>query len=274
MKNIEIYCHNTRSKHSYPMGTSLLEISRDLHIQMKNMLCGAIVNNQVRELSFCLVKTKQVEFFDVSHPDGIRMYIRSLIFVLYAALKDVFPHVSLRIQKGISNGYFCELSGFGREITESDIDLIKKKMRKLIAKNIPFIKKGLLTNDAIEHLMQEGLEEKAQLFEQQGHLFSSLYFLGDLGNYFYGHLLPSTGYLSTFDLKSYFDGLLLQIPNPEKFNELQEAPEQKKLFEIYEEHKDWAQLLNVSTISHLNEFTLKKQGGDIIKLQRRCMKKR
>ncbi len=266
MKNIEIYCHNTKSKHSYPMGTSLLEISRDLNIKTEHMLCGAIVNNQVRELSFCLVKTKQVEFFDVSHPDGIRMYIRSLIFVLYAALKEVFPHVSLRIQKGISNGYFCELTGFGREITQPDIDLIKKEMRSLLSRDIPFIKRGLLTEDAMGHLIQEGLEEKAQLFEQQGHLFSSLYFLEDLGNYFYGHLLPSTGYISTFDLVSYFDGLLLKIPQPEKFDQLQEAPEQNKLFEIYEEHKDWAQLLNVSSISNLNEFTLKKQGGDIIKI--------
>ncbi|SHJ49633.1 uridine kinase [Tangfeifania diversioriginum] len=266
MKNIEIYCHNTRSKHSYPLGTSLLEISRDLDIKMKNTVCGAIVNHQVRELSFCLVKPKQVEFFDVSHPDGIRMYIRSLIFVLYAAVKEVYPHVSLRIQKGISNGYFCELTGFGREITDKDIELVKAEMKEIIAKEIPFIKRGLLTEDAVEHLMQEGLEDKAQLFEQQGHLFTSLYFLENLGNYFYGHLLPSTNYISNFNLEKYFDGLLLRIPDSDNFDKLMEAPKQKKLFEIYEEHKDWAQLLNVSTISNLNEFTLKKQGGDIIKI--------
>jgi uridine kinase len=266
MKEIEIYCHNTRSKHTYPMGSSLMDISRDLNIQLKNVVCGAIVNNQVRELSFCLVKPKHIEFFDVSHPDGIRMYIRSLIFVLYAAVKESFPHVLLRIRKGISNGYFCELSGFGREITEPDIHAIKNEMHELIAQNIPFIKKGLLTEDVVDHLVKEGLEEKAQLFEQKGHLYSSLYFLNDLGNYFYGHLLPSTGYISNFDLVKYFDGLLLRVPDPDNFNELQEAPEQKKLFEIYQEHKDWAQILDVATVSNLNEFTLKKKGGYIIKI--------
>ena len=266
MKELEIYCLNTRSKHSYPMGTSLLEICKDLDVETENMVCGAIVNHQVRELSFRLVKPKRVEFIDVSHPDGIRMYIRSLIFVLYAATKEVYPHVSLRIQKGISNGYFCELTGFGREITQQDIELIKKEMRNLIAKEIPFIKKGMLTEDAVEHLMQEGLEDKAMLFEQQGHLFTSLYYLGDLGNYFYGHLLPSTGYLSIFGLEKYYDGLLLRIPDTDNFNELMEAPEQKKLFEIYQEHKDWAALLDVSTISHLNEYTIKRQGGHIIKI--------
>jgi uridine kinase len=113
MKQVEIFCHNTGTKHKYPMGTSLMEISKDLNIQLKHRVCGAIVNHQARELSFCVVKPKQIMFYDVSHPDGIRMYIRSLIFVLYVATKEVFPHVSLRVRKGISNGYFCEFSGNG-----------------------------------------------------------------------------------------------------------------------------------------------------------------
>lgn len=266
MKEIEIFCHNTHSKHMYPLGTSLLEISRDLNIRLENTVCGAIVNNQVRELSFCLVKPKQIEFFDVAHTDGIRMYIRSLIFVMYAAVKEVFPHVSLRVRKGISNGYFCELSGFGREITLPDIELIQQEMEEIIEKNIPFIKKGVPTQDAVDHLMREGLEEKAQLFEQKGHLFTSLYFLNDLGNYFYGHLLPSTGYITNFGLMKFYDGILLQVPDPENFNELQEAPRQKKLFEIYQEHKNWARILDVDTVANLNEFTLKKKGGYIIKI--------
>jgi len=266
MKQIEIACINTKSNHTYPMGTSLLEISKDLDIQMPNMVCGAIVNNQVKELSFCIVKTKRVEFIDVSHPDGIRMYIRSLIFILYAAIKEVFPHVSLRVQKGISNGYFCEMNGFGREIIERDVDLLKQEMNSIISENIPFIKNGILTEAGVELLVQQGLEEKAQLFEQRGYLYTSLYFLNELGNYFYGNLLPSTGYISNYDLVKYFDGLLLRIPNPENFGELMEMPEQKKLFEIYEEHKDWAQILNVSTIGNLNSFTLQKRGGHIIKI--------
>ncbi len=266
MKQVEIFCINTNTTHFYPLGTSLLEISQDLKIETENRVCGAIVNHQVRELSFCVVKTKRIEFFDVSHPDGIRMYIRSLIFVLYAAVKEVFPHVALRIQKGISNGYFCELNGFEREITDSDIFTIKQEMNNLIEQDIPFIKKGIPTEDAVDLLMKQGLEEKAELFEQQGHLYSSLYFLEDLGNYFYGHLLPATGYITNFDLVKYFDGLLLQIPQPENFTKLQPQQKLDKLFGIYQEHKDWAEILNVSTISHLNAFTLENNSGDIIKI--------
>lgn len=266
MKQVEIYCHNTDSKHIYPLGISLAEISRDLNIKSDNFVCGAMVNNQVRELSFCVVKPKDIEFFDVLHPDGIKLYIRSLIFVLYAATGKIIPEAVLRVTKGISNGYFCELSALDREITEEDVKMIKDEMSKLIKQDIPFVKKKLYSADAVKYLFKKELKDKARLFEQQGRLYTSLYFLNGLGNYFYGHLLPSTGYLLNFDLIKYFDGLLLRVPDSDNFNKLPEVTIQNKLFEVYEEHKKWAQILNVSTISHLNEFTLKKQGGYIIKI--------
>ena len=266
MKNVEIFCKNIQSWHKYPLGTSLLEISMDLNIQTESKICGAIVNNQVRELSFCVVKNKQIEFIDMSHPDGMRLYTRSLMFVLYVATKEVFPHISLQIQNGISNGSFCELNGLERDITNIDIQRIIEAMKKLIDLDIPFIKKTMLTTDAVDLLMQQGLEEKAHLFEQQGKLFSSLYFLNDMANYFYGHLLPSTGYISNFGLVRYFNGLLLRIPHRKDFNKLRRKSNQPKLFEIFQEQKNWAEILNVSTIGHLNDFALRNEGGQIIKI--------
>jgi uridine kinase len=248
------------------LGTSLLEISKDLHIKLENMVCVAIVNNQVRELSFCLVKPKRIEFFDVYHPDGRRLYIRSLIFVLYAAVKETFPEITLKIQNGISNGYFFELQGLGREITDSDIFTIVQEMKSIISQDIPFVKKRMQTTEVVDLLRQQGLVEKAQLFEQQGSLFSSLYFLKNLANYFYGHLLPSTGYISNFGLIPYYDGLLLQVPKHKNFDKLHRLVERSKLFGIFQEQKDWAEILNVSTIGNLNNFTINHRSGDVLKI--------
>lgn len=266
MKQVEIFCKNTNSTCTYPLGTSLLEISNDLKIKAENMVCGAIVNNQIRELSFCLVKPKQIEFIDVSHPDGMRLYIRSLIFVLYAAVKETFPEVQLKIQNGISNGYFFEINGLDREITDSDIFTITHEMKSLIARDIPFIKKRMLTTEVVDLLKQQGLSEKSQLFEQQGNLFSSLYFLNNLPNYFYGNLLPSTGYIINFGLIPYFNGLLLQVPKPKNFDKLQKLVDRNKLFGIFQEQKDWAEILNVSTIGSLNYFTMQNRSGDVLKI--------
>jgi uridine kinase len=225
-----------------------------------------LVNNKVKELSFVFVKNKKVEFIDYSHPDGLRLYVRSLFFVLVAAVKEVFPEVKLKMMHGISRGYYCELAGLNRAITDSDVFAIKSEMRQLVDRDIPFEKVGLPTEEAAEICRKQNLRYKAKLFEQQGALFTYIYFMGDQANYFFGHQVPSTGYLKVFDLVLYYDGLLLRIPNPAKFSEVQPYSPHDKLFEVFQEHKDWAEILNVPNVANLNENTMNGLSGDIIKI--------
>jgi uridine kinase len=266
MNTIDIYCVNTNTKKTYPLGITLMEIKDDFEVKLENPIIGALVNNKVKELSFVFVKTKKVEFIDYSHPDGMRLYIRSLFFILYVAVHEIFPEVKLKMMHGISRGYYCELAGFDRPITDSDIFAIKSEMRHLVEKDIPFKKVGLPNEEAVEICRQQNLLYKALLFEQQGMLFSYLYFLGDHANYFYGYMLPSTGYLKVFDLVAYYEGLLLRIPDPAKFSDIQPYTKLDKLFGVFQEHKDWAEILNVANLASLNESTVKGESGDIIKI--------
>jgi len=266
MNTIDIYCVNTGEKRIYPIGITLEEIKDDFQVKLDNSIFGALVNNKVKELSFVFVKNKKVEFIDYSHPDGMRLYVRSLFFILFAAVREVFPEVKLKMMHGISRGYYCELAGLNRTITASDIFAIKSEMRQLVNKDIPFEKIGLPTEEAVEICNKQNLRYKAKLFEQQGAMFSYLYFMGDQANYFYGHQVPSTGYLQVFDLVSYYDGLLLRIPNPSKFSEVQPYSTNDKLFEVFQEHKDWAEILNVPNVASLNENAMNGLSGDIIKI--------
>ena len=263
---IDIYCVNTNTKRTYPLGITLMKIKDDFGLKLKNPILGALVNNKVKELSFVFVKTKKVEFIDYSHPDGMRLYSRSLFFILYAAVHETFPQVKLKMMHGISRGYYCELAGLQRPITDSDIFAIKSEMRQLIDLDLPFVKIGLRSAEATEICRQNNLLFKARLIEQQGDLFSYLYYLGILANYFYGYMLPSTGYMKVFDLVPYYDGLLLRIPNPVKFNDLQPYGKLDKLFGVFQEHKDWAEILEVANLADLNENTLSGKAGDIIKI--------
>jgi uridine kinase len=266
MNTIDIYCVNTNTKKSYPLGVTLMEIKDDFDIKLKNPVIGALVNNKVKELSFVFVKTKKVEFIDYSHPDGLRLYVRSLFFILYAAVREVFPDVKLKMMHGISRGYYCELVGLNRPISDSDIFAIKSEMLQLVELDIPFLKVGLPTEEAVEICRKQNLVFKARLIEQQGDLFSYLYFLGILANYFYGNMAPSTGCLKVFDLVPYYEGLLLRIPNPAKFSEVQPYTKLDKLFGVFQEHKDWAEILNVDNLANLNDSTLNGQSSDIIKI--------
>jgi len=266
MNTIDIYCVNTGEKRVYPLGITLEEIKDDFQVKLDNPILGALVNNKVKELSFVFVKNKKVEFIDYSHPDGLRLYVRSLFFVLVAAVKEVFPEVKLKMMHGISRGYYCELAGLDRAITDSDVFAIKSEMRQLVDRDIPFEKVGLPTEEAAEICRKQNLRYKAKLFEQQGALFTYIYFMGDQANYFFGHQVPSTGYLKVFDLVLYYDGLLLRIPNPAKFSEVQPYSPHDKLFEVFQEHKDWAEILNVPNVANLNENTMNGLSGDIIKI--------
>lgn len=263
---IDIYCVNTNTKKTYPLGVTLMEIKDDFGLKMKNPIIGALVNNRVKELSFVFVKSKKVEFIDYSHPDGMRLYIRSLFFVLYAAVHEVMPQVKLKLMHGISRGYYCELVGLNTAITDSDIFAIKQEMKQLIQLDVPFKKVGIPTGEAVEICRQQNLPIKARLLEQQGNLFTNLYFLGILANYFYGYMVPSTGYVKVFDLVPYYDGMLLRVPNPAKFKEVQDYLKLEKLFGVFQEHKDWVEILGVANLANLNDNTLNGKAGEIIKI--------
>jgi uridine kinase len=266
MKQVEILCKNSGRKCFYPMGITLEEIARDQDIKLKTRVCGALVNNKLKELSFTVVKSKSIEFIDMTHPDGRRMYIRSLLFIFYAAVNELFPEANMSVEHGISNGYYAEMKGMGRDLTKTDIFAIEQSMKEIIRKDYPFEKNGLPTQEAVVLLREQGLVNKARLFEQQGTLYSYVYRMNGLVNYFYGHLLPSTGYITNFGLELYYEGLLLKVPHPEDYRTLQDSLRQEKLFVVYQEHKDWAAILQVATIAELNGFTMKGKAGDIIKI--------
>lgn len=274
MKLVEIYCRNSDRKISYPLGTTLQEIVDDQKVKLSTPVCGALVNNKLKELSFALVKSKTIEFVDLTHPDGRRMYIRSLLFVFYAAVQELFPESDMSIEHGISNGYYAELKQLMRRLTEADIFAIREAMQEIINRDYTFEKLGLTTAEAVEMLRAQGLTNKAMLFEQQGTLYSYLYKMNGLVNYFYGHLVPSTRYITNFGLELYYEGLLLRVPHPQDYKTLQDSLRQDKLFSVYQGHKDWAEILKVSTIGELNQFTLAGKAGDIIKISEALQEKK
>ena len=107
---------------------------------------------------------------------------------------------------------------------------------------------------------------KAELFKEYGRIYAPILCLAERRDFFYGHVLPSTGYLKHFGVEKYYDGLLLRVPNPESPNELEPVVRQEKLFGIFREHKEWAGILQIEDIAGLNEQVRQKRAGEIIKI--------
>jgi uridine kinase len=243
-----------------------MDIAIDMNIKTEFPICGALVNNKVRELSFDIVKPKNIFFIDYAHPDGQRMFIRSLFFVMYAAVKDLYPDAKLKIDHAISRGYYCELEGTGIDFNETYINEIKIRMQELIAENLPFVRQGKQLNRILEEYIQNGLDDKVRLYADSGWLYAYIYYLGNVGNYFHGHLLPSTGYIQNFDIEKFNGGMLLRLPSDHNFRRLRDYVPQQKLFEVFREHKEWAEILDVADIGKLNSFVKQQKEGEIIKI--------
>lgn len=266
MKNIEIYCINKDTSALFPLGTMLSEIAKKMGIALEGPICGAYVNHRVKPMDFELVKPKQIEFFDYSNRDGQRIYLRTLSFILFVAVKNIWPDARMKIDHAISKGYYCTIEELDHTLSEEDIWLIKEEMKHLIRQNLPVERKAMLTEKAALLYEQEGLTRKAELFRNYGRLYAPIFELGGHVNFFYGHQLISTGLVTKFGLEKYDEGLLLRFPKPDNIEELEPAIEQEKLFEVFREHKQRASILGVSDISHLNQITAKGEAGNVIKV--------
>ena len=101
---VKIFCVNNGETRSFQSGTSLLQISKEFSLGLSYDAIAARVNNEIEGLNFRVYNHKDVEFLDITSDDGIRMYVRSLTFVMMKALNDLFPGRVVRFENPISNG--------------------------------------------------------------------------------------------------------------------------------------------------------------------------
>ncbi len=267
MDKVKIYCLNNNLTKEYPLGTSLIEIARDMKIKLDYPILGARVNNKLTELSYKVYRPKFVEFIDITNIDGYRMYQRSLSFVLMKAVRDLLPGSRLKIEHSISQGFYCEIDKpDNKKLKPEEVLDIAERMREIIKADLPFYREEIPTQQAIKIFEEYKLNEKAKLFRTRPTLFTSVYKLDNQIDYFYGYLVPSTGYLKVFDLIPYYDGMLLRFPTMKNPDELGPIVEQPKLFEIFREYKKWVEILGVSTIGSINEKIKQGHASDLIKV--------
>ncbi|MCD4795503.1 MAG: nucleoside kinase [Bacteroidales bacterium] len=263
---MKIVCENTNHIKKFEFGTRLNEIAENLGINLKYPILGALVDNEIKELSYRIYKPHIIKFIDITNKDGVRMYFRSLYFVLMKAVKDIMPDADLMIEHSVSKGYFCEIKGLNLSKNDSLTAEIKLQMQKIIDSNIPFERKDILNSEAIEIFEANNFPEKAKLFKQSPSLYTVVYTLDNMIDYFYGCLVPSTAYLFNFDLIPLYDGMLLKIPQSKNPDKLEPFLKQDKMFDILEEHKHWVKVLNTANVGRLNEQIIDDNEGELIKI--------
>lgn len=260
---LQIYCKNNNKYKDIPIGSSLLDIYQSFNLNLPFPAVSAKVNNRSEGLGFRLYNAKDIEYLDIRDLSGMRTYVRSLCFILYKAIKELYPHGELHVEHPVSKGYFCNVY-IGRPLTDDDAKAIKERMQEIIDENIAFHRFECHTEDAIRIFSEQGLNDKVKLLQTSDAIYSYYYTLGDTVDYYYGNLLPSTGMIHLFDLVKYSDGLLLRVPNRENPNVLEEMIPQEKMLDVFKEYVGWSKIMRLNNVGDFNVACKKGYATDLI----------
>lgn len=266
-KSVTIYCKNTKSYHSFPLGISLIEIYNALEIKLKYKLVAARVNYKVEDLNFLVYKPKDIEFIDLSVPSGMRVYVRTLSMVISKAVTEIFQDKAFRIEHPISKGYYCMLDGHNGPITEDIIAAIKLQVKKIIAEGQKIVSEEKQTKVVKELFgVKKNQKDKVSLFETLGNPYCRFFRIDNYVDYYNGVLLPSTDYLDVFDLVPYYDGMLMVVPNRENPVELEKIELYPKMFDIFKEYVGWNKIMNLNSVGEFNIACQNNQSFNLIKV--------
>ena len=258
-----IYCINNNMYKEVPIGSMLSEIYAMVGAPLRYRPLSARVNRRVVALDWRCWTPKDIEFVDYMHPAGNRTYLRSLCYILSKAVNDMYPDTAFTLEHPVSKGYYCAFED-RRAIVREEVEQIKERMQQIIEADVPFVLRTIRTSDAIELFCKRGMNDKALLIKTVGMAYTSYYEMDGYIDYFYGCLVPSSGYIHLFDLVPYADGVLLQVPCLDDPNQLAPMICQDKMFQAYKEHLALQRMLDVNYVGDLNTVVTKGNAKEII----------
>ena len=261
-------------KKEYADGTTFEEIAKEYQGQFHNTIALVTENGKIRELHKKVSKDAELDFITLSSAIGHKTYERSAIMLLVKAAHDVMgDRVRIKVEFSIGKGVYCAVIG-EEKITEEDVKNIYNRMNELVEQDIPIIKKPYHVAEAIEIFEKQGMVDKVKLFKYRRSSYVNVYSLDGYKDYYYGYMLPSTGYMKYFQVFSYENGLLLLLPDKSCPTQLEMFEPKEKLFHTLDEANSWGENLGIGTVGDLNTKICEGRLSDTILVQEALQERR
>lgn len=233
--------------------TPLVEFFRIAFPDRENPPMAAVVSGQLRELAWPVTQDVTARPVFLSDSDGMRIYCRTLSFLLIVAAHELFPKAHVCIDYSVPyGGYFCRVEG-RKAFTTRELSRIKARMRELVHANHPIEREHLSVSEAKKIFLSRGETGKVDLLNDFPEDHLHLYSLNGFLDYFYGYMLPSTGYLRTLGLDPFPGGFILRFPRRENPTKLPPPQRFTTLREVFNEYREWLAVLRVRDVGSLNE---------------------
>lgn len=250
----------------YNEGISYTEIAKDFQDQYDSPIVLVLKNGKLTELFKKVTSDCKIEFLTTKTSPGIEAYRRSATLIMLKAFYDVVGNKNINkisVQYSLSKGYYCTLNSKVK-LNQELIDKVKIRMNEIVAENAQINKRTIGTTSAIDLFNRHRMYDKEKLFKYRRASKVNIYSLKGFEDYFYGYMVPNTGYVKYFDLFLYDEGFVLQLPTKENPNVVPEFKPQKKLFSVLKESEKWSETLKIDTVGALNEQISQGNIKDII----------
>ena len=246
-------------------GIRLQDIAYEIEDNYDGYIALASINNKLQELTNFVSDDCTIKFLDTNNSDGHRVYSRSLTLIFIMACEELYENCKVSIEHSLSNGLYCEVHT-NKILNEEDRNAIKLKMQEIIDSDYKIEKTILTKNEAIDFFNKHNMRNKAELLKYKEHDDIKIYKCNNHVDHFYGHMLPSTGYLKTFDILKYESGFILLGPREDDKSKVREFVSQPKLSNIYLEMEKWSTLMGVDTVLSLNKVIENGSYGELIRI--------
>lgn len=253
-------------------GTSLGAFCDQLQKDLQYPAVAGIIDNHLRDSYYPLDRDCKVELVDLSSEMGLKIYQRSAAFLLLKASWDLFPGRKLVIKHTLSNGLYCEFLDHAG--SQQEIEQITQRMSDLAAQDLP-VKRMLIDRESASQLFAaQGQDDTIKILEYRDKSKVHVYELDGFYEYFYGYMVSRTGLLNNFKLIYYAPGMVLQTPEKNDVELKQPYHEQPKLFQVYQEAKTWAGMLDTPHLAALNGIIAADQIDELIRINEALQEKK
>jgi uridine kinase len=249
---------------SGPRGMAVGEFLKHVRDDFSAPIVAAVINNEIRELTFPIEIEAHCQPITMDTADGARIYRRSLVFLLEMAFVELFPTAMLNIDHSVSSGgFYCEVTERD-PLTQDELVRLETHMKKLIREDLAFERKEIPLQEAIEYFTSRNFDDKVRLLAHRNKDYLTLYSFQGRMDYLHGYMVPSTGYLRWFSLKHMSDGFIIQFPRRHAPTQLEPMGDYPKLLNTFRQYGNWLERLNIDNVGALNDAIAAGRADEIV----------
>lgn len=272
-------------------GQSILDIIRELGLdsdRLSTRPLAAKIAGEVFTLNYVPVRQKdaaadrvsirramaasdgQIELLRFTDPSGRETYKRTAQFIIFLALRQLWPNAVGKMNCTVGSGLFISVTG----AEDFSAEKVKNRICDLVDQDIPLIRRRVSTQDAEAYYRMDGQSDKAELLRWRTVDYFDEYVHGDYADYFYGEMMPSTAYMQVWDVVSAPGGFMFIYPddqNPDRVADYRESP---NFFQVYTEGEEWGRLMECATVADLNHLVVNGRIRELIRVNEALHEKR